>query len=162
MNEVTIRTARTDDVPAMADLLSELFSIETDFSIDSSTQQEGLSALLKASENAIVKVAVKRGMVVGMVSGQIMISTAEGGYSMLVEDLVVHRDFRGNGIGSSLLEDIEQSARNRGCLRMQLLADRRNTTALKFYAKRNWSRTHMISIRKSMRKENVLMEYGCV
>ncbi len=161
MSEIRIRTARCADIPAMTELLSDLFAIETDFLIDSSAQRKGLSALLNATEKTVVKVAVDSGRVVGMVTGQIVISTAEGGNSMLVEDLVVRPEYRGKGIGSALLAGIEQTARERECLRMQLLADRRNAKALKFYAKRNWSRTHMVTIRKSIRKEDVLMEYGC-
>ncbi len=160
MSEISIRTARCADIPAMIELLSDLFTIETDFSIDSSAQQKGLSALLNATGKTVVKVAVDSNKVVGMVTGQIVISTAEGGNSMLVEDLVVRPEYRGKGIGSALLGGIEQTAREKECLRMQLLADRRNTKALKFYAKRNWSRTHMVTIRKSIRKDDVLMEYG--
>ena len=161
MSEMIIRNARGADIPAMIELLSELFSIESDFSIDSSAQRKGLAALLNTTEKTVVKVAVEEDCVVGMVTGQVVISTAEGGNSMLVEDLVVKPGCRGRGIGSALLADIEESAQDRQCLRMQLLADKRNTAALKFYAGRNWSRTHMITVRKSLRKDNVLMEYGC-
>ena len=42
--DITIRTARPEDIPRMTDLLAELFSIETDFAPDVEKQIRGLSA----------------------------------------------------------------------------------------------------------------------
>lgn len=75
---VLIRDAVADDIPAMVELLAQLFSIEQDFVPDAEKQGRGL-ALLLAQPGAHVLVAEREGRVVGMISVQTLISTAEGG-----------------------------------------------------------------------------------
>ncbi len=64
--------------------------------------------------------------VVGMVTTQLVVSTAEGGPAALVEDMVVAPDHRMRGTGRWLLRAAEAWARERGATRLQLLADRDN------------------------------------
>ena len=45
-----------------------------------------------------------------MITGQLLVSTAEGGTSALVEDLVVAESHRGRGVGAGLLAEIERWA----------------------------------------------------
>ncbi len=85
--------------------------------------------------------------VVGMVTVQLVVSTAEGGFSGLVEDLVVAARERGRGIGRLLLERAEGWARARGASRMQLLADRENARALHFYERAGWRGTRLLCLR---------------
>jgi len=47
MQSCTIGPARTEDVPALASLLAELFAIEVDFQPDSHRQRKGLALLLE-------------------------------------------------------------------------------------------------------------------
>ena len=146
--DVTIRTARPEDIPCMADLLVELFSIETDFTPDVEKQVRGLSALVAGPQGrACVLVAEQGGMIAGMATVQTQISTAEGGRVGLVEDVVVHRDFRGRGIGTRLIEAVVDWARSHGLTRLQLLADRDNHRALDLYASRGWDSTCLICLR---------------
>lgn len=90
---IIIRHALPDDIPAMASLLEQLFAIEADFVADGQVQINGLSLLLRTS--ALLLVADEDGSVVGMISIQPLISTAEGGAVGLLEDLVVHEECRG-------------------------------------------------------------------
>jgi GNAT superfamily N-acetyltransferase len=52
------------------------------------------------------------------------ISTAEGGFVMLLEDLVVHDEYRGHGYGSKLLQHAIDFAKDKNFLRITLLTDR--------------------------------------
>lgn len=88
------------------------------------------------------------GRVVGMASAQVLISTAEGGFSAVVEDVVVAESWRGRGIGWMLVTAIERWAADRGVSRLQLLADRTNAPALHFYARHGWKTTRLICLRK--------------
>lgn len=146
------RKADRSDVEQLASLLSELFAIEKDFSIDPGKQQRGLQLLLGA-EQAAVFCACSDAQVVGMVTGQLLVSTAEGAHSLLLEDLVVQQKFRGRGIGSALLEHITRWGAQNGAGRMQLLADRNNQPGLSFYAAKQWSTTDLICLRKYNRQE---------
>jgi GNAT superfamily N-acetyltransferase len=83
-----------------------------------------------------------------MVTAQLVVSTAEGGPSALVEDMVVDGAERGAGLGRSLLEAVEEWSRRRGATRLQLLADRENTPALRFYERLGWSGTRLVCLRR--------------
>jgi len=128
-------------------LLRQLFAIEEDFSFDADRQLKGLELLLD-SANGVIIVAVEKQAVVGMGSGQLVISTAEGGPSLLVEDVVVQPSRQGRGIGTRLLQTLGEWGAKRGAGRMQLLADRHNAVALDFYHRRSWQQTQLICLRK--------------
>ena len=57
------------------------------------------------------------------------ISTAEGGFVLLLEDLVVHREYRGHGYGSMLLDYAIEFAKQKNFRRITLL-DRSARAAL--------------------------------
>ncbi len=143
----TIRPGRAEDVEELAGLLGQLFAIEADFAVNREKQRAGLRLLLDRPD-AFVAVADAGGAAVGMCSVQTLVSTAEGGPVGLVEDLVVHRDWRGRGLGARLLQAAEEWAEARGLLRLQLLADRENVPALRFYGKRGWDGTRLVCLRR--------------
>lgn len=147
--DFSIRRATSDDIPAMCGLLSELFSIESDFSPDSQKQAAGLSLLLADSSRlSAAFVAEKGDEIVGMCSVQTLISTAQGGPVGLLEDLIVRKDHRGNGIGTSLLSEIFRWCAAKNISRLQLLRDADNERALKFYAGNGWANTNLVCMRK--------------
>jgi GNAT superfamily N-acetyltransferase len=145
---VRIRPASTADLPALVRLLGDLFSIEADFVPDPERQRFGLALMLSDHRSRTVLVAERRGAVVGMVTGQLVVSTAEGGLSAWVEDLIVERAERGGGVGRALLEALESWATDRGATRLQLVADRENARALGFYARLGWRPTQLVCLRR--------------
>jgi ribosomal protein S18 acetylase RimI-like enzyme len=142
-----IREATAADIPAMVRLLEQLFSIEEDFEADARRQRSGLAMVL-GSPTASLLVAECQGRVVGMVSCQLLISSAQGGWSLLAEDLVVDRPERGRGVGRKLLSAAADWGRLRGAGRMQLLADRSNDQALAFYQSQGVAPTNLICLRR--------------
>lgn len=147
MAHAVIRPARPDDLDALVDLLRILFGIEADFDFDAARQRQGLAMLL-AHETAVILVAEAAGQVIGMCTGQMTISTAEGGFALLVEDVVVAQNWQGKGVGRELLAALEQWAEARKIGRLQLLADRNNGAALEFYRKLGWQSTELICLRR--------------
>jgi len=146
--DLPLRPASPADLDALVRLLEVLFTIEADFRPDPERQRRGLALLLADPTRAAVIVAAREGRVVGMVTAQLVVSTAEGAPSALVEDLVVEEAARGQGLGRRLLAAIEAWARARGATRLQLLADRENAPALRFYARCGWSDTQLVARRK--------------
>jgi len=144
---VLIRDAVADDIPAMVELLAQLFSIEQDFVPDADKQGRGL-ALLLAHAGAHVLVAELGGRVVGMITLQTLISTAEGARVGLVEDLVVAEGHRVSGIGTRLLKAVESRTSSSGLKRLQLLADNNNMPALEFYHRNRWRQTSLLVLRQ--------------
>jgi ribosomal protein S18 acetylase RimI-like enzyme len=57
---------------------------------------------------------------------------------LFVEELAVHPDYHGLGIGSFIFEQIEHAARLRGCTHIVLEVAENNEEALKFYRKRSF------------------------
>jgi len=145
---ISIRKATAADVEALVTLLADLFSIEADFHPDAERQRRGLALLLAAPAQGLVLVAERGGAVVGMVTVQLVVSTAEGAQSGLVEDMVVTSGERGRGVGRRLLEVAESWARERGATRLQLLADRENGPALRFYERMGWRGTRLVCLRR--------------
>jgi GNAT superfamily N-acetyltransferase len=143
-----IRPASTTDLPILVRLLEQLFSLEADFAPNAEAQRLGLALMLSDPRTRIVLVAEREGAVIGMVTGQLTVSTAEGGLSVLVEDMVVEAAHRGTGVGNALLGAVEEWARARGATRLQLLADRENAPALAFYDRAGWRSTQLVCLRR--------------
>ncbi len=147
--EVQIREAALDDIDGMIPLLKELFSLEADFCFNEALQRRGLAMMLEPCASRRMLVASAGNRIIGMVSIQTLISTAEGGRSGIVEDVVVTSEWRGKGIGRCLLEAIDAWAQTNGLKRIQLLADTTNTPALEFYRNSGWMTTQLICLRKT-------------
>ena len=147
--QYAVRAARPKDMARMVGLLDLLFAIEADFRPDPARQRQGL-ALLLDDERARVLVAERADGVVGMCTGQLVVSTAEGGPALLVEDVVVDPDHRGRGVGRALLAALADWARGRGVRRLQLLADGSNGPALAFYDRLGWRATALVCRRLTL------------
>lgn len=146
---VIIRTAEPCDIPQLVELLKELFTIEADFDFNRDKQANGLNLLLKSEKDCIlVAQLLNDNKVLGMCTIQTMISTAEGGATGLLEDLIVSADFRHQGIGEKLLAEAVHWAECQGLSRLQLLADKNNLPAIHFYQKQGWQSTQLTSLRK--------------
>ena len=57
---------------------------------------------------------------------------------LFVEELAVHPDYQGRGIGGFVLEQLEHLARVRGCTHLVLEVAENNKNALQFYRTRNF------------------------
>jgi ribosomal protein S18 acetylase RimI-like enzyme len=77
-----------------------------------------------------------------------IIGSVIGGYDGrrgLVYHLAVDRAFRGLGIGSRLMDELESRLRAKGCLKCYLLVTADNPEAEVYYQQRGWQ--HMDSVR---------------
>ncbi|HEX4926535.1 MAG TPA: GNAT family N-acetyltransferase [Burkholderiales bacterium] len=131
----TFGSAARSDIPRLCELLGLLFSQEREFSPDPEKQREALEAILADRSRGRIFVAREGSEVVGMASLLYTISTAEGGKAALFEDLIVDAKHRRKGIGTKLIEYVIQQARAEGVLRITLLTDLENDTALGLYRK---------------------------
>ena len=148
ISQIITRPAELSDIPAMTDLLYQLFSIEEDFIFNREKQTKGLELLIKSKETAIAFVAELDGIVIGILTAQTNISSAEGGIASVLEDMVVDKNLRGQGIGKQLMSEMENWAKLKGITRLQLMADKTNSPALAYYNKLGWKQTKMFCLRK--------------
>lgn len=77
---------------------------------------------------------------VAELGGEIIGSVLGGfdGRRGLAYHLAVRADLRQQGIGDSLMAEVENRLRKKGCRRVYLLVTRGNTPAMAFYEKRGW------------------------
>jgi GNAT superfamily N-acetyltransferase len=147
---LTIDFATAQDLPAMADLLHELFTLESDFQPERARQLAGLQTILDTP--AIGRLFVLRidGKVAGMANALITVSTALGTPVVLLEDVIVSKAQRGDGLGRRLVEHVFDWAKAQGMGRVTLLADEDNAPALAFYAKLGFEKSAMVVRRKQL------------
>jgi len=146
---VFIERAHAADMPALIELLAELFALESDFSVDHDNQRRGLELLLAQPEDraAVLVARSADGKAVAMASAQLVISTAQGAPSAWIEDVVVKQSLRGQGIAGHLLRSLLAWAQQRGETRAQLLADKSNALAQDFYRHLGWQPTRLMAWR---------------
>jgi len=146
----TIAFATDADLDALADLLAELFTLESDFRPERARQLRGLHLIL--DNPAIGRLFVLRvdGRVAGMANALITISTAEGRPVLLLEDVIVGAAFRARGLGRQLVEHVLAWAAGEGMARVTLLADQHNASALAFYDRLGFAPSAMRVLRKPL------------
>jgi len=77
-----------------------------------------------------------------------LIGSVIGGYDGrrgLIYHLAVSTSFRGQGIGSQLMDEVEAMLRGKGCLKCYLLVTNDNREVEDYYRNRGWQ--HMDSVR---------------
>ena len=76
-----------------------------------------------------------------------IIGTVIGGYDGrrgLIYHLAITASFRGRGIGSRLMEELESRLRSKGCLRCYLLVTADNPEGMQYYEKHGWERMDFV------------------
>ena len=146
-DNLLIEPATIDDLPQLADLLYDLFSHEADFVPNEENQLRGLRLILEQPNRGRIFVLRNGTRMIGMINLLITISTAEGGFVLLLEDLVIHSDHRGQGYGSRLLEHALDYARSKNFLRITLLTDRMENRARGFYERHGFRQSGMVPMR---------------
>ena len=130
---IKFEVASGKDLQQMVALLGQLFEQEAEFTPDAAKQEAALKMILADAKSGKLFVAKDGSKVVAMASLLYTVSTAEGGKAALFEDLVVHADYRRQGIGARLLEHVIAQARAEGILRLTLLTDMQNEQAQVLY-----------------------------
>lgn len=151
---VVIEPATEADLDELSKLLGELFAHEGDFRPDKDKQLRGLRLIFEQPSRGRVFVLRRNGAIVGMINLLFTISTAEGGFVMLLEDLVVHTKYQGQGYGNKLLEHAIDFAKKKNFLRITLLTDRPENVAQAFFRKHGFIDSSMIPMRLWVSTQN--------
>src|SRR5438094_10484792 len=104
--KVVIEPATEADLDELSEMLGELFTQEGDFRPDKQKQLRGLRLIFEQPSRGRVFVLRRDGAIVGMINLLFTISTAEGGFVILLEDLVIHQEYQGHGYGAKLLNHV--------------------------------------------------------
>ena len=146
-----IEPATIEDLPSLTELLMDLFAQESDFRPDYNNQMRGLRFVLEQPNRGRIFVLRSASKIIGMINLLFTISTAEGGFVILLEDLIVDRNFRDQGLGSELLKYAIDYAKQKNFLRITLLTDRISEPSLTFFEKHGFQRSSMVPMRLWLR-----------
>lgn len=144
----TYRIAKVEDIKELCRLLNELFTQEAEFTPDEEVQERALAKIISNESIGEIFVAQKDGKTVAMVNILYTVSTALGAKVAILEDMIVDKRYRGQDIGSSLMEFALNCIKAKGCKRVTLLSDSDNFKAHKFYEKQGFVKSAMTPFRK--------------
>lgn len=133
--DVLIRLARLEDAASIAALLSEL-----GYPASNEDAKNRLSQL-NAATNATL-VAEQNSIVIGFISIHLLPMIHASGLLGKVIGLVVTQQFRGLGVGKSLLKAAELFAKNNGAKRMEIISGNHRSKAHEFYRHLGYSATN--------------------
>jgi GNAT superfamily N-acetyltransferase len=134
-NTITIKKARKRDVPLILSLIKELAEFEKLSHEVVATEKEMYKNLFGPKKFAEVLLGYCDKEPVGMALFFHNYSTFEGKPGIYLEDLYVKPEFRGKGIGKSLLLNLIRIADKRKCGRVEWAVLDWNRSAIDFYTK---------------------------
>ncbi|MER7486677.1 GNAT family N-acetyltransferase [Streptomyces sp. NPDC126497] len=144
MEDLEIRTAVADDVPAIVGMLADdPLGAQRESPDDLSPYLAALERLA-ADPNQHLVVAVRDGRVVGTLQLTVVPGLSRRGATRsIIEAVRVHADERGSGLGSRLVEWAIDASRREGCRLVQLTSDRTRTDAHRFYQRLGFTASHI-------------------
>jgi len=143
-----VEPSTIEDLPALTELVMDLFSRSGDFSPDRVTQERGLRLILEQPNRGRIFVIRNKDKIFGMVNLLFTISTARGGFVILMEDVVIHPDHRGQGYGAMLVDYVVNFAKRKNFKRITLLTDRMSAESQEFFKKQGFEYSNMIPMRR--------------
>lgn len=126
-----IRKLEKSDMEQLANLYEQFWGVKSDVS-----KMICQFEILERENNHILLAAEKDGLIIGSVMG-VVCKELYGDCSsfLVVENMIVDKCFRRNGIGSKLLSKLESMARSLQCSQMILVTEADRPDACNFYEK---------------------------
>jgi len=142
-----IEPATMEDLDLLVRFTMDLMELEADFKPDRQKQEQGLRLILEKPNRGRIFVVRNDLHIVGMVNLLFTISTAAGGFAVMMEDVFIHPDHRRQGYGGLLMNHVRQFAEQKGFLRVTLLTDKISAPSQRFFQKHGFTFSEMIPMR---------------
>lgn len=152
-DSIRIEPATIEDLSELTDLVMSLMAIEADFKPDAEKQRHGLQLILEQPSRGRIFVLRNDHKVIGMVNLLFTISTAEGGFVILMEDVIIAKEHRGQGYGTRLVNYVKEFADKKDFKRITLLTDRVSEQSQRFFARNGFVLSHMVPMRLMLAHE---------
>lgn len=130
---VRIEIATLDELAQLTDLVTDLMDLQDDFEANAVLHERGLRLILEDPSRGRIFVIRNDYQILGMVNTLFTVSTALGGFVILMEDFVIHPEHRGHNYGTKLLDYLIKFAEDRDFKRITLLADKLSADSQKFF-----------------------------
>lgn len=147
-NTLRVEPASIEDLPKLVELTMDLFAHSGDLRADSQVQEHGLRLILEQPSRGRIFVLRSDDAIYGMVNLLFTISTAMGGFVILMEDVIVHPMHRGNGYGTMLLNYVLEFAKKKDFKRITLLTEKISADSQNFFEKMGFEYSTMIPMRR--------------
>ena len=145
--DVNIEPATIEDLSALTDMVVDLLSLQDDFTPDTTLQEKGIRHILEEPARGRIFVVRAQDRIVGMANLLFTVSTAMGGFVLIMEDVIIHPDHRGQGYGAMLLEGVIDFAQEKGFKRITLLADKLSNESQAFFQQHGFHYSSLIPMR---------------
>ena len=142
-----VEPATLGDLNALVELTMELFRVEPDFHPDRFRQEHGLRLILEQPNRGRIFVVRTDHKIFGMANLLITISTAMGGFALVLEDVIIHPDHRGHGYGTLLMNHVLTFAREKAFKRITLLTDKTEVDSQRFFSRFGFEFSSMVPMR---------------
>lgn len=143
-----VEPATIEDLPALTELVMNLLAVSGDFSADPVVQERGLQLILEQPNRGRIFVVRNQDQIFGMINLLFTISTARGGFVILMEDVVIHPAHRGQGYGTMLVDYVAEFAKKKHFKRITLLTDKISAESQEFFKKHGFEYSNMIPMRR--------------
>ncbi|MFK7909489.1 MAG: GNAT family N-acetyltransferase [Akkermansiaceae bacterium] len=145
---VRVQPATIEDLGELVQLVGELMSLQADFTPNTEAHERGLSMILEQPKRGRIFVLRSESRIFGMANLLFTISTAMGGMVIVLEDFIIHPDYRGQGFGSLMIEHVVDFAEKKGFKRITLLADKLGESSQNFFKAKGFNFAHMVPMRR--------------
>lgn len=123
-HETTVRSFKLEDMACVVDMLQSVSVFKPE-----DTKFNELATSFLENDSSYACVAVCEGRAIGFGS-VFIIDRIRGGRAAIIEDVVVHEDARGKGVGKLIINKLIDHAKVNGCFKVNLVASTENA---KFY-----------------------------
>ncbi|MPY48456.1 GNAT family N-acetyltransferase [Streptomyces acidicola] len=144
MGDLEIRSAVTDDVPAIVAMLADdPLGAQRESPNDLTPYLTALERI-SGDLNQHLVVAVRESRVVGTLQLTIIPGLSrKGATRSVIEGVRIHADERGSGLGTRLIQWAIDTSRRQDCQLVQLTSDATRTDAHRFYERLGFEASHV-------------------
>jgi PhnO protein len=142
MENLEIRKFELNDIKFVYELLNELYNGKIKFDIFEKTYKDKLED--KFSYNIV---AVLDGKIIGILVSEISVKMHRAKKCSFIDDIIVDKNYRGNGVGKLLLESAINYSIEQDCEVIELTSYLSNEDAHRFYEK-NGFKKHSYKFKK--------------
>ena len=138
MEQMSIRPSKESDEASVYDLVTSLMEV----SLDRKSFHDVFVQNLR-DDTVLYYVAESDGCVVGFASLHILPQLHHAGRVGEILELIVQESLRGRGTGAQLVSRLEQEAKKRGCVSIEVTTKNFRVDAQRFYELMGFTRTHV-------------------
>ena len=146
--DLIIREAANKDIEGVIEVLKTIY-------LQDATWAKRAIKKLLATENYVILVAVLDDQIVGFIDYYILPSIWEKWNEATINNLFIHKNYQGRGIGSRLLEEVIKRTEEVGIAELHVGTEKGNEKAIRLYKKHGFLKEYLLleRVRKIFPKE---------